>query len=296
MAVPTIDQALITEFSSMVHQQSQQIKARLRPYVQTRPMSGDVMAYDGLGTVEAEEVLGRHQPVNFADIEHKRRQIRRRRFVITLPIDASDVRGALLNPNAEYAKAVMSAMERRFDRVVVEAMFADVKTGREFENTVTYLTDSGYTAIDATAGMTYEKLLDTMQAFIDNEVGNDLPETFVLGISGKEHNALMRETELTSGDFTRQLVVDKGEIVKAAGFEVVRYGGSVANPMLAVAGGERSCFAMSTRGMCVGISKEFSIKVEERSDLIETTQVQIIGEIGAVRTEGKLIQRIRTTA
>lgn len=296
MAQESIDNALITQFSNMVHQQAQQIKARLRPYVQVRPLTGDVMAYDGLGDVEAQEVHGRIQKVEFNSIEHNRRKLSRRRFVVTLPIDASDVRGALLNPNSEYAKAVMQAMERRFDRVVIEAMFADVRTGREFEDTLTYANDSGYTAINATAGLTYDKLLEIGQNFTDNEVGNDLPETFVLGLSGKEHTSLMQETELISGDFTKSLVVDGGEIQKAAGFHIVKYGASVNNPMLPVASAERSCFAMSTRAMCVGISKEFTIKIQERSDYVETTQVQIIGQIGAVRTEGKLIQRIRTTA
>lgn len=292
----TIDRALITEFSAMVHVNAQQVKARMRPYCDIRPMKGDEMAYDGLGTVESSELTGRHQPVQFASIEHLRRKIARRRFVVTLPIDASDVRGMLLDPNGQYAKAMTAAMERRFDRVVYEAMFADVLTGRNFGTTVTYLTDSGYTAIDATSGLTYEKLLEINANFVDREVGNDLPVEFALGISGDENSSLLQEIELTSGDFSKQFAIDKGELVKAVGMNVIKYGASVNNPLLAEAGGERSCFALAKGGICVGISKEFSITVEKRPDLVETSQVQIIGEIGAVRTEGKLIQRIRTTA
>jgi hypothetical protein len=39
-----------------------------------------------------------------------------------------------------------------------------------------------------------------------------------------------------------------------------------------------------------------SLKVEERPDLIETTQIQVVFEIGAVRTEGSLIQKVSVTA
>jgi len=39
-----------------------------------------------------------------------------------------------------------------------------------------------------------------------------------------------------------------------------------------------------------------SVKVMERNDYIETHQVQIVMEIGAVRTEGALVQKVRTTA
>lgn len=295
MAGESIDNALVIQFSDMVHVQAQQIKARLRPHVSIKQMTGDVFAYDGIGSVEASEVLGRHQPVVFSDIEHKRRKISRRRFQVTLPIDASDVRGMLLNPQSDYAAACVRAMERVFDRIVVEGMFASVYTGRDFGTTVTFAADGGLT-VNATAGLTYEKLLEINQNFIDNEVGNDSPENLVMGISGDEHTALMKETELISGDFSRQYVVDKGRIMTAAGLNLVHFAGAVTNPILDVNAGTRDCFAMSTRAMCVGMSKEMSLKVETRSDLIETTQVQIIFDLGAVRTEGILLQKVQTTA
>ncbi len=295
MAVNSIDKNLIIEFSDMLHVAAQQIRARLRPHVIIKQMSGDEFAYDGLGTVDANEVTGRNQPVVFSDIQHNRRKIARRRFEITLPIDASDVRGALINPEGEYAKACITGMERRFDRTVVEAMFADVLTGRNFETTVTSAND-GVTTVDATSGLTYEKLLEINENFTNNEVGNDVPENLVLGITGTEETALFGETELTSGDFSRQFAVDKGSMIMAVGLGLVKYGGSVNNPILPVSAGTRDCFAMTQRAMVVGMNKDMKIKIVERDDLIETTQVQIIMEFGAVRSEGKLIQKVQTTA
>ena len=294
MSMEQIDNALITQFSDSVHVAAQQIRARLRGYVQVKQMTGDVFAYDGLGTVEAYEVLGRHQPVTFSEIDHKRRKIARRRWTLTLPIDSSDVRGMLSNPQSDYAMACVRAMERVFDRIVVEALFATVYTGREFGTSVTYATDGGLT-VTATTGLTYEKLLEISQNFIDNEVGNDTPETIVMGITGDEHTALMKEQELVSGDFSRQYVIDRGQITQAAGMHLVKFAGAITNPILNVSGGVRDCFVMSTRGMCVGMSKEMGLKIEERPDLIETTQVQITFELGAVRTEGILVQKVTTT-
>jgi hypothetical protein len=111
--VMSIDQALITEFSGMVHHEAQQLTSKLKPYAMIKEMSGDVFAYDGLGRVEAREVTGRVNPATFDDIDHNRRKISRRRFVVNLPIDSSDVRGALQDPNGEYAKAVAAAMQRQ---------------------------------------------------------------------------------------------------------------------------------------------------------------------------------------
>lgn len=294
MAMESIDNALVIQFSDRVHVAAQQSKARLRGAVMVKQMTGDVFAYDGLGSVDAAEQLGRHQPVAFADIEHKRRKISRRRFVLTLPIDAADVRGMLQNPNSEYPAACARAMERVFDRIVVEAMFATVFTGRDMGTAVTAAAD-GVATVNATAGFTYEKLLEINQGFIDEEVGLESMEKLILGITGDEHTDLMGEIELVSGDFTRQFAVEKGRLANAAGLDLTLFAGSISRPILDVAAGVRSCFAMSTRAICVGMSKEMGITVDNRPDLIETTQVQIVFDLGAVRTEGVLIQKVTTT-
>lgn len=69
-------------------------------------------------------------------------------------------------------------MERQFDRVGVEAAFADVQTGREFDTTVTFAADGG-TTINATAGLVYERLLEIRKFWRNNEVGNDMPEKYL---------------------------------------------------------------------------------------------------------------------
>lgn len=291
-----VDEALITQFTDICHQQSQQIKARLRPYVNVIPIKGDVATYDGVGTVEAREILGRIQPVQFTDIEHYRRKITRRRFEVTIPVDSSDVRGMLTDPHSKYAQAIVMGIERRFDRLCLEAAFADVWVGREFDKKLTAVED-GVMTVDATSGLTYEKLLEIKQNFIDADVGNDMPEKFFLGIAGDEHTDMMNETKLISGDYSRQYVIDKGEIQNALGFDIVKYAGKAKKPMLKVDGsGNRECIAASTRGIVVGVSLAPKLSVDNRPDYYETDQIQMIVEMGAVRTEGCLVQKVKTTA
>lgn len=294
MANETIDVAMVTQFSDQVHVAAQQSKARLRPFCKIKQMTGDVFAYDGLGLAEATEILGRHQPVVFSDIEHRRRKISRRRFALVLPVDASDVRGALIAPESEYAMACAKAMERVFDRVVVAALFASVYTGREFGTTVTYANDGGRT-VTATAGVTYEKLVEVNQNFIDDEIGNEVPVSKMMAITGDEHTAFMKETELISGDYNRSYVVEKGEIQNACGIQLVKFAGAINTPILTVSGGVRDCFVLAQDGMCVGMSKEMEIKIEDRPDLHETKQVSIVFELGAVRTEGARVMKFTTT-
>lgn len=289
-----IDVALVTEFTDRVHVKAQQMQARLRPYVTIEKKSGDIWSYDGLGQVEATEVVGRIQPATFNSIDHLRRKIRRRRFVVNLPIDGSDVRGALMSQSSNYAQACVMAMARVFDRVGIEALFADVQTGRDFETTVTASSD-GVATVTATSGLTYNKMLAIKKGFTNNEVGLDASEKLIMLITGDEEEALMKETQLISGDFSRQYVVDQGEMVRAAGFQLIKFGDSVASPMLSVSGGVRNCAALSTRGLVYGMSLDLQLSVEKRTDYVEVTQVQAIIQLGAVRTEGVLVQKVTTT-
>lgn len=294
MSTGTIDQAQITQFSDMLHVKSQQIRSRLRPHFVIKPMVGDKFAYDGLGSVEAREINGRIVRTVFDDIEHNRRQIRRRRFVVTLPIDASDVRGMLLDPQGPYAEACVRAMERVYDRVGVEAALADVKTGRDFDTTVSFATDGGLT-VTGTAGLTYEKLLEIRKNWTNNEIGTDIPEKMLFLLTGDETDQLMKEVELTSGDFSKQFVVDGGEITKAVGLQLIPYGADVPSPILSVSSTTRSNLALSSRGLAFGLSKSMNVSVDQRKDYVELSQVQVIGELGAVRTEGLLVQKVTTT-
>lgn len=295
MSQNTEDRMMIIEFSEMLHVQSQQIKARLRPHFQVLPMNGDKRAYDGLGQVEAREITGRYVPVIHDDIEHLRRRINRRRFMVSLPIDESDVRGRLTDPEGSYAQACIRAMARQFDRVGIEASLATVFTGRDFETSVAFAADGGNT-VDATAGSTYEKLLEVQKFWTNNEVGTEEEENMLLMITGDEEEAFMQEQELINRDFTTKIVVDKGRIREGAGINFITFGADVANPLLNVVGGQRNCIAATGRGLAYGLSKEMSISIEKRTDLVETKQVNIIGELGAVRTEGLLIQDFQTTA
>lgn len=294
MAMETVDAHLITQFNDMMHVKAQQMKSRLRPYVIIKKMTGNDFAYDGLGPVEARELTGRFNLTQFDDIEHFRRKLSRRRFSVTLPIDDMDVEGRLTDPQGDYAQQTVNAMERVFDRVCYDAMFADVQTGKDFSTTVTATAD-GVLTVDATGGFTYPKLLEIRRNFFDAEVGNDIPVEVAIGISGDENSTLLQINQLTSGDFTRQVAVDKGQIVTACGMNLVMFGASVVNPLLAVAGGVRTSFALSYGGLCVGLSRDWKITIKDRADYTDVKQVQITGVLGAVRTEGRRIQKLTTT-
>lgn len=289
-----IDNALVIQFSNQVHLKAQQVKSRLRPYAQERMVSGQDYYYDDIGSLEAVEVVSRHQKTAGQDIVHGRRKIRMREFRATIYLDKKDKLETIMDPQAQYSAAVARALYRKADQILSEAAFADVSTGKDAATTVTFASDGGST-ITATAGATYEKLLELAQSFIDDDIGVDFEEKLFLAITGDEHKSFMQETTLTSGDFTRQMAIEKGRMINAAGFDLIQFGANAATPILSVSGGVRSCISGSTRGLCLGVSQELSIEVDKRPDLNNLIQIQSSMMMGGVRTEGKLIKKFTTT-
>ncbi len=320
-----------TMFLDTIHVKAQQIKARLKAFVQIIKIRGKQTAYDGLGTVEAQEISGRFPEVTFSDIEHTRRKIPRRRFAVAIPIDQRDVNDIMRDPENMYATAIVRAMERVFDRITIEASFATISTGEDFSVSVTAATD-GVVQVDATSGLVYDHLLELSTNFINNDVGTDMPEKYFLAVTGDEHRALLSDfrvvtydangklrnnvgggtlsftaaansenvvpNPLTNSDFTnRSGLIDNGKLVSAAGFDIIPFAANAPNPVIETLGGAsdyRRCVAASTRAIVVGIHDELEVDMQDRTDLIQTKQIIAVVTLGALRTEGVLIQELQT--
>jgi len=329
MPQDTVEVQSKTMFLDTIHNKSQQIKARLKPYVNLIKVSGKKAAYDGLGTVEAQEITGRFNEVTFSDIEHTRRKVPRRRFAVAIPIDDRDINDIMRDPTNEYATAIVRAMERVFDRVAIEAAFASVLAGEDFGSTVT-ATEDGVTQVDATSGLVYDHLLEMSTNFINNDVGTDMPEKYFLAITGDEHRALLTDyrvvqydannrvynqqgntgftaaassqnvvpSALTDSNFTDKTGrIDRGKLTNVGGFDIIAFAANAPNPIIETiddTSDYRRCVAASTRGLVVGIHDSLDVEVQKRDDLIQTKQVVAVVTMGAVRSEGVLIQELQT--
>lgn len=290
-----IDTALAIQFADQVHTNGQQMKTRTRDKVNVVPMSTQDMTVETLDSLEAIEITSRHQKTQGQDIVHGRRRLRMREFRCTIYLDNKDEVSVLIDPERNYAASVARAMYRQFDRIVLDAALADVYTGKDMTTLVTAAND-GVQTVDATSGLTYEKLLEITQGYTDYEIGTEMEEDFYLALSGEEGTDLMQETELTSGDFSREFAVDKGKIVRAAGHQLVYFGGKVSNPMLSVtAGNVRSCVSWASNAIQVGLAKDAEVFVDIRPDLNRAKQVQAVLMLGAVRKEGARVKKVTTT-
>jgi len=289
------DTVQITEFNAALDVQEQQMTSRLLPYAIRKPISGDDFAYDGLTEVQAYHANGRNPDIQPVEAAFTRRKMSRDRVVVTLLVDNKDVRGMLTDPQSQLAALCIAAVERETDRVIYDALFASVYTGRNFGTTVSAATD-GLITVDATAGFTYEKLLEIRANFIDAEVGNQGVIPIAIGISGDEHTDLMSEIELTSGDYTSQYVIAKGIITQAMGMDLVAFGAgaNITDPILEI-DTHRISFALAKGGVALGISLDRKVEVKDYPTKIETSIINVIKELGAVRTAGVRVQKVNLT-
>lgn len=297
MVMESVENLYVTKFRDMIHVRAQQMNARMRPYVQFIDVKpGDTAAYDGMGHVEARQIVTRFAPIQFDDIEHNRRQLSRADFTVVLPFSGYDIEGTLLNPTSRYADACVRAMERQFDRTVYAAMFATVNTGQQFQTPLTAAAD-GVLTVNATGGLTLAKLLEGEQNFWDAEVGNDFQMRKAIGLSGEENTTLMQIQTLTDSRFTNNTGrLDKPSANRSyLDFDIIPFGANTTIPVLQVAAGVRTSFIMAEGAIAVGMWKDWTIEIDRRKDLHDTSQVQITGTFGAVRTEGVLIQKLTTT-
>lgn len=288
------DTVQITEFNAALDVKEQQMTSRLSPFAIRKGISGDNFAYDGITEVQAYRANGRNPDIQPSQMMFTRRKMSRERVVVTLEVDARDVRGMLTDPKSQLADLCIAAVERETDRIIYDALFATVYTGRNFATSVTYTTD-GVVSVDATGGMTYEILLAIRAGFMDEEVGNQGMTPIAIGITGDEHSDLMSEIELTSADYTTQYTIEKGTIKQALGMNLIAFGANVADPILETVSSERISFALAEKGVALGISLERKVEVKDHPLKVETSIINVIKELGAVRTQGVRVQRVRLT-
>jgi hypothetical protein len=293
----SIDQALVIEFSSAVIILAQQMQSRFRGKVREKPVHGNEAAVERLDKVDSIEITTRHANTVAQDITHSRRQIKMREFRSTIFLDKFDEIQTLIDPKGEYARATARRLMVNFDEVVADAFFADVNTGRTFGTTVTFANDDGTTIPTGSTGLTYDKLLTAQENFINNNVGVDMEEKLFMAIAAQQNTNIMKEEELTSGDFNRQndFIREKGRMVQAAGFELTHFSGTQSPAILNKTSTTRDCIAFTSDSIEVGINQDITIEVDKRPDKNNLWQVQASMFLGATRVDGAKVQKVQCT-
>lgn len=276
----------IIQYNTNVNLLLQQKMTKLRSLVTEAPYKGkQASPVDQIAPVSTTRRTTRAAPIVWAPANTDRRWV----FPLTDHwsdgIDNIDKLKMLVDPMSAYVQNGVAAMNRFIDDVIVEAFFADAKTG-EAGGTTTTILAGNTVAVNfgsaANTNLTAAKIKEAKRILMSHEVdvAND-PITCV--INSTQHNALLNEIEIVSKDYNDKPVLVDGLVQRWLGVNFVHSErlANNATPYRRV-----PMFAKS--GMHLGVWDDVKTDVSQRKDLTGLPwQVYVEGTFGATRTEEK---------
>tara|TARA_R100001460_G_scaffold26759_5_gene54186 strand:- start:4361 stop:5239 length:879 start_codon:yes stop_codon:yes gene_type:complete len=278
--------AFVQQYSANVQMLSQQKGSRLRDAVNIENVVGKNAFIDQIGKATAQLRTSRHGDTPQLDTPHARRRVSLASYEYADLIDDQDKVRMLIDPTSQYAQAAAAAMGRAMDDVIIDAALGTASTGE---------TGSGSATLDATAnmvgsassndGLTIAKLLEAKRKMDLNDVDPSIARYIAVG--PKQIEDLLGTTQVTSSDFNTVKALAQGDINTFLGFEFI-----MTNRLDVDSNDIRSCFAWAEDGITLGIGKDVSARIDERSDKGYATQVYYCMDIGAVRMEESKVVKI----
>jgi hypothetical protein len=289
-----------TEYARNIDLLLQQKESRLSGKVNTGNHSGEKASpVDQIGKIEMQDVTTRFAPIGRVDAPLTRRWV----FPISsdLPqlIDTFDALKLLTDPKSKYVENAVAAANRRKDRHIISAYFADAKTGVNAGSTETFgttLTSAGGQNVSvgvggAASNANVAKLKEGVRRLMEANVDVD-NEPIYFGGTSKEHDALLNEIQVIGREFGEP-VFDKNKtlqrwwVVNFVWSELFETGTDDA------AGTSRACPMWVPNGMHYGNWQSTVTDISQRKDLQGLPwQAYLMMTGGATRLEKERVIRI----
>jgi hypothetical protein len=274
-----ITTAFVEQYSANIQMLSQQMGSLLRDAVRVESIVGKDAYFDQIGKVTAQLKVSRHSDTPQIDTPHSRRRCSLADYEFADLIDQQDKVRLLIDPTSSYAKAAAYAMGRAMDDVIISAALGTANTGVS-GGTAVDLPAANITAV-GTGGantMNIAKLALAKQKLDAGDVDPSIPRHIV--VSPTEIQDLLNNTTVTSSDFNTVKALVHGEIDSFMGFKF-----HVSNRLTQNGAGNTQCIAFAEDGILLGIGKDVTARIDERSDKSYATQVYYCQTIGATRME-----------
>jgi len=274
-----ITTAFVEQYSANIQMLSQQMGSLLRDAVRIESIVGKDAYFDQIGKVTAQLKVSRHSDTPQIDTPHSRRRCSLADYEFADLIDQQDKVRLLIDPTSSYAKAAAYAMGRAMDDVIIAAALGTANTGVSGGTAVT-LPAANITAV-GTGGantMNIAKLALAKQKLDAGDVDPSIPRHIV--VSPTEIQDLLNNTTVTSSDFNTVKALVHGEIDSFMGFKF-----HVSNRLTQNGAGNTQCIAFAEDGILLGVGKDVTARIDERSDKSYATQVYYCQTIGATRME-----------
>jgi hypothetical protein len=273
-----ITTAFVEQYSANIQMLSQQMGSLLRDAVRNESVVGKDAYFDQIGKVTAILKTSRHSDTPQIDTPHSRRRVSLADYEFADLIDQQDKVRLLIDPTSSYAKAAAYAMGRAMDDVIIAAALGSANTGVSGGTPLALPAGNIVAANLGGTGMNIAKLASAKQILDAGDVDPSIKRHIV--VSPTEIADLLNNTTVTSSDFNTIKALVQGEIDSFMGFKF-----HVSNRLVDNGAANTQCIAFAEDGILLGVGKDVTARIDERSDKSYATQVYYCQTIGATRME-----------
>ena len=313
------------QFADTLEAGFQQQMQRLQDTTQLRTgVVGTQASFDRTLPNDPQDVTGTQDTqTKWQNVAQHRRWARRNDFIASTLLARGDQLSTLVDPTSSHVRNGVYGMNRRVDKVLIDAILDDASEGENGEGTdqidltaVNPDGTGGHRIVAGGTGMSVDKLTSAMETFYMREVGVDMIsagrlDEFCLVLGGKQMGDLLRDPKATNWDFIGNMgrvlegVRSGGPMPIVEGF-VARLMGctlKVSAQLPVINSNERSCriydrmamgVAMWDRQLAVGdtvpgmaFAGPFSVTVDRLPEQQNATGSIVQAHVGSVRVENK---------
>jgi hypothetical protein len=280
----SITQAFVQQWDTTIRQQAQQKQSRLASTVFDKgTITGESFTANRLAPLEdTPQNTVRHGDTEWSDATHTTRVALMQDFYQALPVDRADEPKVLANPTGAYMDSLVSAWNRRQDKLIFNALIGNSQTK---EGALIAL-PAGQKIVAGATGFTKAKIITARKIFRKNEADQHNGEELFLPYNSEMLEDILADTTLTSADFMAVKMLQDGDVSgKWMGVNWIPYEGI----QLVSTTYSTVMYAKSALHRGTGFVEG---KSQRRGDKKDTMQVSMAASFGSVRVEEEKVVQI----
>jgi len=271
------------QFANTITLIAQQLRTRLRDRVMVDAnWNGSKKFYNQYGKNTMTEILSRYQETPISSVDHRRRMVTPRYWVVNDLLDPVDALAMCGDPLSAYSQANVAAANRQQDQTIIDAISGAAYSDETGSTSNTIAAAQKVTA--GGTGLSLVKLTAASKALNKAEVPS---EDRTLVLNSEALDDVLNTTGITSVDYNSVKALMSGEIDQFMGFTWVR-----SELLPTDSSSSRLLYAFQKSGVQLAIQKEPTGRLTERPDKNYGWQAYISMCMGAVRLEEEKVIQI----
>jgi hypothetical protein len=220
----TIDVSFVNGYKTNILMLSQQKNARLFGKSRVEVQNSESDFYERIGSVDAQDVVGRHGDTPNMEVPHSRRRVSLEDAEFGTMLDNFDKIRLLIDPQNSYVQAAVMSLSRKKDAIFIAAALGNAYSGKTGSTAVALPTSQKLAAFDGatTTGVNInvETLVAIKGKFWSNEAIME-GEGLYLALASSQFQALLNNTKVTNVDYASVKALVNGEVNTFMGFTFI---------------------------------------------------------------------------